>query len=86
MMLEVGVEWLTSDSRSLKSLIRLPANLRVLNYVYLLRFFNSDPGSLLSFNSSYKMINKQFASKNMRINQVVDTYSNEIWGIWEVIG
>jgi hypothetical protein len=52
MMLSEDVKWLTSDSRSLKSLIRLPANLRVLNYVYLLRFFNSDPGSLLSFNSS----------------------------------
>lgn len=50
---------LTRSSRSAKSLRRLFANLMVMSYLYLRRFFNSLPGSLLSAISIYKTTNKR---------------------------
>lgn len=53
-----GMSWemnrLTRASSSAKSFTELPANFSTLKFAYLVRFFNSDPDSLLSFNSNYK--------------------------------
>lgn len=45
--------YLTSASKSAKSLRRFAANLRVFRFVYILRFLSSEPGNLLSLNSNY---------------------------------